>query len=79
MAASPVECPCSQCLLALLCPALPAGKRLASVDVENTEENRRDWRQLLYTAPGEQTQQAGGQQAGRQAGSAVKAVHSLQG
>ncbi len=30
-----------------------AGKRLESVGVENTEENRRDWRQLLYTAPGE--------------------------
>lgn len=28
------------------------GKRLNSVGVENTEENRRDWRQLLYTAPG---------------------------
>jgi fructose-bisphosphate aldolase class 1 len=28
------------------------GKRLESVGVENTEENRRDWRQLLYTAPG---------------------------
>jgi fructose-bisphosphate aldolase class I len=28
------------------------GKRLASVNVDNTEDNRRDWRQLLYTAPG---------------------------
>ena len=28
------------------------GKRLDSVGVENTEENRRNWRQLLYTAPG---------------------------
>ena len=28
------------------------GKRLASVGVENTEENRRSWRELLYTAPG---------------------------
>jgi fructose-bisphosphate aldolase class I len=28
------------------------GKRLDSVNVENTETNRRDWRQLLYTAPG---------------------------
>ena len=28
------------------------GKRLASVGVENTEENRRAWRELLYTAPG---------------------------
>jgi len=28
------------------------GKRLESVGVENTEDNRRDWRQLLYTAPG---------------------------
>lgn len=28
------------------------GKRLASVGVDNTENNRRDWRQLLYTAPG---------------------------
>jgi hypothetical protein len=28
------------------------GKRLATVDVENTEENRRKWRELLYTAPG---------------------------
>jgi hypothetical protein len=62
------------------CPALPAGKRLASVDVENTEENRRDWRQLLYTAPGEQPLQAGGQQAGRLAAlsklcTACKAEH----
>ncbi|GIL50637.1 hypothetical protein Vafri_6767, partial [Volvox africanus] len=28
------------------------GKRLQSVGVDNTEENRRDWRELLYTAPG---------------------------
>lgn len=28
------------------------GKRLDSVGVENTEENRRKWRELLYTAPG---------------------------
>ncbi|GMH42933.1 hypothetical protein BSKO_10855 [Bryopsis sp. KO-2023] len=28
------------------------GKRLATVGVENTEENRRRWRQVLYTAPG---------------------------
>ncbi|CAI5504039.1 unnamed protein product [Closterium sp. Naga37s-1] len=28
------------------------GKRLNSVGVENTEDNRRDWRELLYTAPG---------------------------
>ena len=28
------------------------GKRLASVGVDNTEENRRAWRELLYTAPG---------------------------
>lgn len=28
------------------------GKRLATVGVENTEDNRRDWRQVLYTAPG---------------------------
>eukprot|EP00179_Madagascaria_erythrocladioides_P006894 CAMPEP_0198323388 /NCGR_PEP_ID=MMETSP1450-20131203/11648_1 /TAXON_ID=753684 ORGANISM="Madagascaria erythrocladiodes, Strain CCMP3234" /NCGR_SAMPLE_ID=MMETSP1450 /ASSEMBLY_ACC=CAM_ASM_001115 /LENGTH=403 /DNA_ID=CAMNT_0044027083 /DNA_START=86 /DNA_END=1297 /DNA_ORIENTATION=- len=27
------------------------GKRLASVGVENTEDNRRRWRELLYTAP----------------------------
>ncbi|KAK9831900.1 hypothetical protein WJX81_006849 [Elliptochloris bilobata] len=31
---------------------MTTGKRLASVDVENTETNRRDWRELLYTAPG---------------------------
>jgi hypothetical protein len=31
---------------------MTTGKRLASVGVDNTEENRRDWRQLLYTAPG---------------------------
>jgi hypothetical protein len=29
------------------------GKRLDSVGVENTEDNRRAWRELLYTAPGE--------------------------
>mmetsp|Transcript_17190 Transcript_17190/g.35719 ORF Transcript_17190/g.35719 Transcript_17190/m.35719 type:complete len:408 (-) Transcript_17190:2574-3797(-) len=28
------------------------GKRLATVSLENTEDNRRRWRQLLYTAPG---------------------------
>jgi len=28
------------------------GKRLDSVGVDNTEEMRRNWRQLLYTAPG---------------------------
>eukprot|EP00850_Spirogloea_muscicola_P016688 SM000137S00466 [mRNA] locus=s137:281706:285186:- [translate_table: standard] len=28
------------------------GKRLASVGVDNTEENRRNWRDLLYSAPG---------------------------
>jgi len=28
------------------------GKRLDSVGVENTEDNRRAWRELLYTAPG---------------------------
>ncbi|KAK9809280.1 hypothetical protein WJX73_000448 [Symbiochloris irregularis] len=28
------------------------GKRLASIGVDNTEDNRRDWRELLYTAPG---------------------------
>jgi fructose-bisphosphate aldolase, class I len=28
------------------------GKRLDSVGIENTEDNRRAWRQLLYTAPG---------------------------
>ena len=28
------------------------GKRLATVDVENTEGNRRAWRETLYTAPG---------------------------
>ena len=27
------------------------GIRLNSVDVENTEENRRRWREVLYTAP----------------------------
>lgn len=29
------------------------GRRLASIDVENTEANRRAWRQLLFTTPGE--------------------------
>lgn len=28
------------------------GKRLATVGVENTEDNRRAWRECLYTAPG---------------------------
>jgi fructose-bisphosphate aldolase, class I len=28
------------------------GKRLATVGVENTENNRRAWRECLYTAPG---------------------------
>ncbi len=28
------------------------GKRLATVDVDNTVDNRRKWRELLYTAPG---------------------------
>ncbi|KAJ9516441.1 hypothetical protein QJQ45_011107 [Haematococcus lacustris] len=28
------------------------GKRLDAVGVENTEDNRRAWRELLYTAPG---------------------------
>ena len=28
------------------------GKRLATVGIENTEDNRRAWRQLLYSAPG---------------------------
>ncbi|CAL8466203.1 g5739 [Coccomyxa elongata] len=28
------------------------GKRLATVGVDNTETNRRDWREVLYTAPG---------------------------
>jgi fructose-bisphosphate aldolase class 1 len=28
------------------------GKRLESVGVDNSEDNRRDWRELLYTAPG---------------------------
>ncbi|KAI3423022.1 hypothetical protein D9Q98_001374 [Chlorella vulgaris] len=27
------------------------GKRLETIGVDNTEDNRRDWRQLLYTAP----------------------------
>lgn len=27
------------------------GKRLATIGLENTETNRRDWRELLYTAP----------------------------
>jgi hypothetical protein len=29
------------------------GKRLEAVGVDNTEDNRRAWRELLYTAPGE--------------------------
>ena len=33
------------------------GKRLDSVGVENTETNRRDWRQTLYTTPGESPKQ----------------------
>ena len=53
----PAASPCHYAVL-LLC----AGKRLESVGVENTEENRRDWRQLLYTAPG----MAGGAPQGRQ-------------
>lgn len=28
------------------------GKRLATIGLDNTEENRRQWRELLYTAPG---------------------------
>jgi len=28
------------------------GKRLAAYDIDNTFENRRDWRHLLYSAPG---------------------------
>jgi hypothetical protein len=28
------------------------GKRLATVGVDNTEDNRRAWRECLYTAPG---------------------------
>jgi fructose-bisphosphate aldolase class I len=31
---------------------ITTGKRLDSVGVENTEDNRRKWRQLLYSAPG---------------------------
>jgi fructose-bisphosphate aldolase class I len=31
---------------------MTTGKRLASVGVDNTEDNRRAWRQLLYSAPG---------------------------
>lgn len=27
-------------------------KRLATINVENTEDNRRAWRECLYTAPG---------------------------
>jgi hypothetical protein len=51
------EQPCLVGLTAAACRRCPprrrrAGKRLESVGVENTEENRRDWRQLLYTAPG---------------------------
>lgn len=40
------------CVAWLTLPRPAAGKRLESVGVENTEDNRRDWRQLLYTAPG---------------------------
>ena len=29
-----------------------SGKRLQKAGVENTEQNRRDYRQLFYTAPG---------------------------
>lgn len=28
------------------------GKRLATIGLDNTETNRRDWRELLYTTPG---------------------------
>ena len=28
------------------------GKRLATIDVDNTPDNRRDWRELMYRAPG---------------------------
>lgn len=28
------------------------GKRLATIGIDNTEDNRREWRELLYTAPG---------------------------
>eukprot|EP00898_Chlorokybus_atmophyticus_P007553 jgi/Chlat1/779/Chrsp104S01247 len=28
------------------------GKRLATIGMDNTPDNRRDWRELLYTAPG---------------------------
>eukprot|EP00891_Asterochloris_glomerata_P001048 jgi/Astpho2/1048/Aster-07436 len=28
------------------------GKRLAVIELDNTDDNRRDWRELLYTAPG---------------------------
>lgn len=31
---------------------MTTGKRLDSIGVENTETNRRDWREVLYTAPG---------------------------
>lgn len=31
---------------------MTTGKRLGSVGIENTEDNRRAWRELLYTAPG---------------------------
>ena len=31
---------------------MTTGKRLDSVGVDNTEDNRRAWRQLLYSAPG---------------------------
>ncbi|CAM9835570.1 unnamed protein product, partial [Discosporangium mesarthrocarpum] len=28
------------------------GKRLATIGLDNTEENRRRWRELMYTTPG---------------------------
>lgn len=34
------------------CGAGTLGKRLAKAGVENTEANRRDYRELFYTAPG---------------------------
>lgn len=34
------------------CGAGTLGKRLAKAGVENTEINRRDYRELFYTAPG---------------------------
>ena len=35
-----------------LCALAVPGKRLQKAGVENTEQNRRDYRQLFYTAPG---------------------------